>query len=213
MERTFVGEFVFDSQTKFDAINGILETQTGPKVLHQYAGVLIKKDGFLGPTYYLNKRPSKETDKVYENRVGLFAGKRDIEKEETYKACAKREIWEEMRLDINEKELDDIMVLQSWDSAGNTNVGHIFIKRFGFFDREPNRSRIRKHMQSENRKGENVGDLRVVKRWFWRFFSWKIFLPLDWSRYTPEAIYALIHDFDVAISDSPFRNRTKKSGG
>ena len=41
----------------------------------EYALVLIRHQGLLRDTYYLNVRPKNENDDVYSGKVGLFGGK------------------------------------------------------------------------------------------------------------------------------------------
>ena len=188
-----------------------LPVVAGGQLKHQYSGILIKKNGFLGPTYYLNLRPGNEKDRVYQNRVGLFAGKRKVEEQEEWETAAVRELNQETGLIIGERELDPIMVVQSFDNANNTNSGQIFLKTFGFWERAPDRKKIKRYIAAERRKGNDIGKLRVVKRWFWTFYTWNFFLPLNWARFTPEAIYALISDYDLDISNRPWRKRHHKT--
>lgn len=212
-ERSASGHFVADDTAAFEDYP---QFKRAPRTLHEYAAVLIKKDGILGPVYFLNHRPKKEDDKVYQNRIGLFAGKRDVDKEESFEDAAEREMREETGLEMSERELVRILDLHSYDDAGNGNIGRIFLQRYGFLDGAPNSNRIRAHMKREEARIKreegrdySFGEVVKIKRWFWTFYTRFGILPINWSRYTPEVMYALVADYDMDIAKRFWRRRRR----
>ena len=183
---------------------GPQEVAPAQKIRNQYAGVLIKKNGILGPVYYVNIRPKKEDDKVYQSRVGLFAGKREQEELESFEDAALRELHEETGIERDAVELKPLAMVHSWDDAYNVNIGHIYLKHYGLFHRRVSLGNIKKHIRDDNliaeQEGRNkIGKVRKIRRLFGTFYVEWFFVPVNWARYTPELVYALIRDYDQDI--------------
>jgi len=189
----------------------VQEVRPGEKIRNQYAGILIKKNGLLGPVYYLNKRPGKEDDRVYENRTGLFAGKRDQDIDESYEDAALRELKEETGIKRDAIELKHLAQVHSWDDKLNANIGYIFLKHYGIMHRKVSLSRIREHIKKDNVQAEKEGRNKIgkavrIRRLFWTFYTEWWIVPVNWARYTPELVYALVRDYDRDIGRRMWHN-------
>lgn len=179
----------------------VVETEPAPITSDQFSAVLIRKNGLLGAIYFLNYRPRKEPDGVYANRIALFAGKRKLEIHEDYEACAVREVFEETGLEITERNLVPLLRLEGWNSAGKKNVGRIYLLTYSLFDRGPSARKIREHIKNRASE-ENIGQLKIIRRYFWSWFWF-----LNWARFTPELIYALVADFDIDLNGGLLKRR------
>lgn len=206
-------KFQVDVVPKGTYRNGHSPQEVAPaqKIRNQYAGVLIKKNGILGPVYYVNVRPKKEDDKVYQSRVGLFAGKRNQDENESFEDAALRELQEETGIERDAVELKHLAIVHSWDDALNANIGYIFLKHYGIAHRRVGLRRIKKHIKADDlhadREGRNkIGKVKKIRRLFWTFHTEWLIVPIDWARYTPELNYALLRDYDRDIGKRLWHN-------
>lgn len=157
----------------------------------RFALVLLKQDTVVGPEYWLELRERRDT--VYPGRLALFGGMR--KEGETSEACAVREIKEETGHDIGEADLIHLFQISSQNDFGQVTEGDVYLYKFEWrpFRKKLSKSRFRS-AREKNMKEEPediIGQPFVIQR---HFFSW--FSYLNWTRFTPEAAYALIVDLD-----------------
>ena len=168
---------------------GIVQTRAAA-VGEEYSLVLLRHQGLLRDTFYLNKRPEHEKDNVYSGKWGLFGGKvkqhRGAMPREGDAAAARREISEETGLTIGE-DLIELAVITGYNNQANQTKGVIFQK---ILRTSPYRA-IKNYLKDENprlrKAGENeIGEIRTIHKWRigGHFF-------VRWWKLTPQAIYAL----------------------
>jgi 8-oxo-dGTP pyrophosphatase MutT (NUDIX family) len=185
--------------------NGVL-TSPAPETEHEYAAILIKKQALFGPVYFLNVRPGgkrHDRDRVYANRIALFGGKRKRKENELEEKAARREMEEETGVAIRGALDNRLFNVFGRDDQGNANHGHIYLEEYQWWDSSISSRKIRRHIKTEEKKGNIIGKLIKIKRWYPRFYVTGLFLPVDWTRCTPETVAALIADLDLDRAKRP----------
>lgn len=187
-------------KAKFDAITTISLAQNAPVRISpgmgdEYVLVLLRHQGILRDTYYLNLRPKIESDDVYSNKFGLFGGKIERTNEgqarENEESAAEREIFEETGLKIGQDAywLADIV---GYNNTRQKTKGTIFLK---VLRKSPYRDIVR-YLNSENPKliqaGRNaIGRVVCIHR-----YRVGINAFVRWWRLTPQAAFALRDVFE-----------------
>jgi 8-oxo-dGTP pyrophosphatase MutT (NUDIX family) len=157
----------------------------------KFSLVLLKKQSFLGPTYYLEYR---KKDPVYGNHFGLFGGTRI--KDEMPRATAVREVFEETGLVISETKLRKLALIEGESNVLKEAEGFVYVYEFAGNFKTLSKKRIQDHQETYKRSGaataEDVGPPILVWRIFGHWFG-----LINWSKLSPQAAFALIADRDA----------------
>lgn len=169
-----------------------------PPASRQFSLVLLKREGWFGTAYFLERRENRKTkgrkDYAYPGRIGLYGG--HVDPGETRRRAATREIGEEMKLDVGETTLVSLLTLHGDTDLQAQTEGEVFVQAWESKWGSPSVGRIIRnlldHRKSLNGNPEKrPGRPFVLRRWFNLFF-----LPFGWTRLTPQAAYAIIADLD-----------------
>ncbi|MGD9800109.1 MAG: NUDIX hydrolase [Parvularculaceae bacterium] len=171
-------------------LSQVSQTRISPGVGDEYVLVLLRHQGIIRDTYYLNLRPKVEIDDVYANKFGLFGGKvertDDRQAKENEETAAEREIFEETGLEIGQDAywLADVF---GYNNARKRTKGTLFLK---VLRKSPYRDIVR-YLEEENPRLEKAGRNPIGKVVCIHRYRFGFVLFLRWWRLTPQAAFAL----------------------
>ena len=158
----------------------------------RFALVLLKNEGFVRPTYFLERR--LDSDDVYPGRLGLYGGLIEEEKHETALEAAVREIWEETGITVAQKDLVRLYEFTGENDRGDANEGEVFVHTFRR-TKGISTQKIALHQRLNREKMQRTDDKPgmpvAVRPGLGNFSVW-----LDWQRFTPQTAFALLADLD-----------------
>lgn len=157
----------------------------------RFSLVLLKKASWLGPQYIMERR--EWNDPVYAGRFALFGGTR--KEDETWEAVAVREVAEETGKEIAQADLVMLFHFDGENDIGHKIEGAVFVYTFPLWARGITTRDIRRFQKGTAEKlketDDHIGEPVIVRRLLWNWFP-----LLDWTHLTPQAVHALVADFD-----------------
>jgi hypothetical protein len=178
-------------------------------------GVLIKKEAFLGPVYFLDIR--SKADPYMAGKVNFFSGRHDIKEHNTAQTAARQKLGKYLGIEVSDDDLKERFEFSGVDTSGNKTTGTVFIVKYRMLDNAMTTKNIKRHLGREKTSIEFMKDDRSpivkivkIKRLFWNFYVRYWCLPINWTGYTAAAIHALIDDYE---SDRRARFWTPQKSG
>jgi 8-oxo-dGTP pyrophosphatase MutT (NUDIX family) len=163
-----------------------------PPPSDQFSLVLLKREGWFGTAYFLERREKRE-GYAYAGRIGLYGG--HCNPDETRRDAAIREIREEMGLQSGATTIVSLLRMNGDNDHQAATEGEIFTHAWESKWGSPSVSALKRgllvHRNSLNGHPHQPGRPVVLRRWFNLFF-----LPFGWTKLTPQAAYAIIADID-----------------
>ena len=166
-----------------------------PPPSNQFSLVLLKREGWFGTAYYLERRENKFPGYPYPGRIGLYGG--GCKPNETRAQAAVREILEETKRNVGAASLASLLKFKGDNDNLTESEGEVFVHTWSSTWGSPSVGAIKTAIRNHRKQNFDKDDPRrpgrpvVLRHWFGLFFVF-----FGWKRLTPQAAYAVLADLD-----------------